>query len=185
MGRVYLGSALLLALATSCASQPAPRLLGQPVKEEVAVLVRISDAAVETDVSGGTAGLVDGVTRSLDERGVQNRVFAAKDEHPPAPRIELWVEQWNAGDGTDQVVAPVATEASGQAVAGLGGLSLVGVIATAGEYSVVCRVYAKDGDPPARVRRYTGMAFDRTPEDSPEQGERLGRRIVADAFDSE
>ena len=186
MGRAYLGSALVVALVTSsCASQPALKLLGQPVKKEVAVLVRPSDAAVESDVSGGMAGLVDGVTGELDERGMQSRVFAAKDEHPPAPRIELWIEQWDADDRTDQAVAPVATEAAGQAVAGVPGLGLAGALATAGEYSVVCRVYAKDGDPPVRAHRYTGMAFDTTPEDSPRQGERLGRRIVADAFDSE
>jgi hypothetical protein len=186
MGGTYLGTGLLLALAaTGCASQSAPTLLGQPVEKEVAVLVRMSDAAAEIDVSGGTAGLVDGVTRGLDERGMQNQVFAANDEHPPAPRIELWVEQWNAGAGTEQVGATVGTEVAGQAVAGVPGLGLVGAIAAAGEYSVLCRVYAKDGDPPVRVHRYTGMVFDTTPEDSPTQGERLGRRIVAEAFDNE
>ena len=41
MGGAYLGAAFAMAFATlSCASQSASKLLGQPVKAQVAVLVR-------------------------------------------------------------------------------------------------------------------------------------------------
>ena len=184
MGGGHVGLVVLFGVVTSsCASQSAPKLVGQPIKKEVALLVRVSDAAAETDDLGGTAGLVDGVTESLGELRVENQVFAADDDHPPAPRIELWVERWDAGDRKERTGATLATEGIGTAGAVVPGLGVVGALFTAGGYSVLCKVYTKDGARPARVHRYSGMLIDSDPEVSARLGERVGRAIVADAFD--
>jgi hypothetical protein len=89
------------------------------------------------------AALVEKVVEGLTERGVDNQLFAADDDHPPAPRIELWVEKWDIGDRGSRAGAGFAFGVLGQA-------------ATAGGYSVVCRIYRDGDEAPAFVRRYSG-----------------------------
>jgi hypothetical protein len=119
--------ALLTTITAACASEP-PMLRGQPIRKPVAILVRISDEAARTDQLAGTATLVETVSTGLSNRGVQNQIFAADDDNPPPPRIELWIEKWDAGAPGERATASL--------VAGL-----IGELATIGKYAVVCRIY--------------------------------------------
>jgi hypothetical protein len=181
---VKVGRALLFAIAVaaaSCAPRGKLKLVGQPVPREVAVLVRVSDDAAETDDLGGTAALVESMTDGLARRGVHSQIFAADGDHPPAPRIELWVEAWDTGDRSERAGAMVAAETAGAAMA-VPGLGLVALFLEAGNYSVVCRVFLRDGEPPALARRYTGSMATTDADTSVQEGEQLAWRILGDAF---
>jgi hypothetical protein len=95
--KLWIRLAVVAVAASACASGP-PKLLGQPIKRPIAVLVRVSDEAAKVDDLGATAALVETLTEGLAERGVKSDVFARDDDNPPTPRIEIWVEKWDPGD---------------------------------------------------------------------------------------
>jgi len=164
----------LAVVVAACASTP-PLLLGRPVTKPVAVLLRVSDDAANTDELGGTLGITEAVTGGLTERGVANQLYAADDDHPLTPRIEIWVLRWDPGERGVR--------------AGLGGISLLvtpvalGTPLADGDYTVVCRVYREGEAQPALNRRYSGVIAGTDEDSSNSLGESVGRRILADAFD--
>jgi hypothetical protein len=160
-------AALVASAMLACASGP-PRLAGQPIRKPLAVLVRVSADAAKTDELGGTAGIVDAVERGLAERGVRYQLFAADDDRPPAPRIEIWVQKWDAGDRGERLGVGVA-------------FGLVGLLA-AGGYVVVLRVY-RDGEAiPAVEETYRGSILGTDEDASISKGESVGEDILDDAF---
>ena len=181
MIRLRCSSTLLAIAALSCAARQAPALIGQPIRKPVALLVRVSDEAVKTDELGGTATLVETITSGLAERGVQTEIFAADDDHPPAPRIEVWVEKWDVGNRGQRAATRVTGDAATVATAGLPGGTLV-AWAMAGRYDVVCRIYRDGETQPAFVERYRGRIAGTDAEASVDKGESVGEAIVADAL---
>ncbi len=173
----------MLALAAfACASRQAPALVGQPIKKPVAVLVRVSDEVAQTDDFGGTASLVETIERGLAERGVKTEIFAADDDNPPAPRIEIWVERWDDGSRGERATTALAAETTGVAVAGIAGGGVIGSLATAGGYAVLCRIYREGETQPAYVHRYSGRIVGTEADVSADEGEDVGEAIVADAL---
>jgi hypothetical protein len=159
---------MLAAAALACASGP-PLLLGQPITKEVSVFVHVSKEAAHTDELGGIAGLVEKVTDGLSQRGVKHQLFAADDEHPHAPMIEIWVLKWDQGDRESRAEAGAA-------------FGLIGQGLTAGGYEVVSRVY-RDGDTkPSCEYRYKGSIFGNDEAASSSQGESVGSSILSDAL---
>lgn len=82
-------------LLSACGSST--KLLGHPVRRPIAIVVRISDEVAKNDDGGAVASLVDAMLDGLHERGLDGQVYAAPDEHPPAPRIEVRVESVDTG----------------------------------------------------------------------------------------
>jgi hypothetical protein len=162
-------SALVFALAVSgCASGP-PKLAGQPLKKPLSVLVRVSAEAARTDDFGGTAGIVEKVEQGLDERGIVHQLYAADDDHPPAPRIEIWVQKWDAGDRGTRTGAGIAFGLIGQAIA-------------AGGYFVVLRVYREGDVAPALERQFSGPILGTDEDASTSKGESVGSYVLDAAF---
>jgi hypothetical protein len=147
----------------ACASGP-PKLVGRPIRSEVAILVKVSDEAARSDDMGAIASMVETLSSQLTEAGIRNQVYAADDDHPPAPRIEILVEKWAAPSRDSRGVGYV--------------FGLAGQLATAGEYSVVCKIYTQDNDQrPALVRTYTGFVIGIDEGASASQGESVGNSI--------
>jgi hypothetical protein len=161
--------AVLVAWAmVACASGP-PKLAGQPIRRPIAVLVRVSAEAARTDELGGTAGIVDAVERGLAERGVRYQLFTADDDHPPAPRIEIWVQRWDAGDRGERTGVGIA-------------FGVLGQLAAAGDYVVVLRVY-RDGEARAAVQQtYQGSILGTDEDASLSKGESVGGVILDEVF---
>jgi hypothetical protein len=166
---VFQRTLLLFAVSgLACASGP-PKLVGQPITKPIAVLVRVSDEAAKTDELGGTAGVVEAVSNGLSERGVPNQIFAADDDNPPAPRIEIWVEKWDAGHRGERAGASFV-------------FGVVGQAATAGGYAVVCRIYRSGETKPAFTRRYSGIILGTSETASADRGESVGEAILRDSL---
>jgi hypothetical protein len=145
------------------------------------VLVRVSDAAADSDDFGGTAAIVETITDGLVERGVANEIFAADDDNPPAPRIEVWVEHWDAGNRGKRAVTSLAADTAGIHALGVAGGGLVGALAMSGGYLVVSKIYPEGGSQPY-VCRYSGKIMSREAEASTDKGESVGTAILEDAF---
>jgi hypothetical protein len=157
-------SVMLLALGgLACASGP-PKLVGRPIRSEVAIFVKVSDEAARSDDMGAIASMVETLSTQLTEAGVRNQVYAAADDDPPAPRIDILVEKWAAPARDSRGIGYV--------------FGIAGQLATAGEYSVVCKIYTQDkGQPPALVRRYAGPVIGIDEGASASQGESVGSSI--------
>jgi hypothetical protein len=171
---MQLSIAVFIALtAVSCASRESVALVGQPVRKPVAVLVRVSDEAAAADELGGTAALVEAVTQQLAERGVRSEIFAADADNPPPPRIEIWVEHWNARSVATRTGTLLATSAVAAASVAAGGVGLI-AMAPLGEYSVWSRVYREGEIAPALVRHYSGAIGTISGDASASEGEAVG-----------
>ncbi|MEP7051222.1 MAG: hypothetical protein ABJB12_12760 [Pseudomonadota bacterium] len=83
---------LLMAVCTGCAATVSKSILGKPMRERMNILVRTSDEVNKTDNAGGVGQLVDTIFAGLREHGIDSQIYAAPDEHPHAPRIELVLE---------------------------------------------------------------------------------------------
>ena len=157
---------LIVALALwcwACASGP-PKLVGRPIRSEVAIFVKVSDEAARSDDMGGIASMVETLSTQLTEAGVRNQVYAAADDDPPAPRIEILVEKWGAPSRDSRGIGYV--------------FGIAGQLATAGEYFVVCKIYTQDDDRgPALVREYAGLVIGIDEGASASQGESVGSSI--------
>ena len=162
---------LLAVLLVGCASGP-PLLMGQPIKKELAVVVRVSKEAVHGDKFGGIAAMADVVTEGLTKRGVANQLYAADDDHPRAPRIEIWVMRWSETNSD-------LKEAGGI----VGGLIGAGLQAGAsGEYEVDVKIYREGDAQPACIRKHTGVVDTDDAASDESAGESIGGRILSDAL---
>jgi hypothetical protein len=158
-------------VGAACASSP-PLLLGQPIKKEVAILVHVSKAVAHTDELGGTAAMVEALSEGLSERGVRNQVYAADDDHPGTPRIEIVVEKFDPGDAESRRVgAAFGVIGSAAAMAGDGS-----------GYDVVVRFY-RDGDAqPSCQRRFKGGIGGTDVSASSDAGDSVGSSILSQAL---
>lgn len=85
-------SALCVA-CTGCAAQQ--KLLGRPVPQKVAIVVRISDEVNAADKAGGVAELVQTISDGLKDDGIDSDIYTSPEDHPPPPRVELNVVFWS------------------------------------------------------------------------------------------
>lgn len=156
--------AVLLLLWTCVPAQP-PQLMGQRITRPVALVLHVSKEAGAQDDFGGTAAMIEALVQRLKENGVESRVFAGPDDHPPPPRIEIYVEQWSVGDRGERAGAGFL-------------LGPIGSVATSGTYSVVFSVYREGDQRPVHTQRYAGSIFSSAETASASLGESLGGFIA-------
>lgn len=166
-----LSSVAIALLGAACASGP-PLLLGQPIKKEVAILVHVSKAAAHTDELGGTAAMVEALSNGLSERGVRNQVYAADDDHPGTPRIEIMVETFDLGD------------VEGRRVGGAFGVigTAVAMAEGGGGYEVVVKFYRDGDEQPACQRKFTGEISATDMSAAADAGDSVGSSILSQAL---
>ena len=141
----------LVALCTGCAASVKQSVLGQPMRERMNILVRTSDEVNKTDDAGGVGQLVDTIYAGLREHGIDSQIYAAPDEHPHAPRIELHVQYWS-----ERTAASHKFQAASMAVPILGAGMLFG---SNNQIVVLCKVFLKEGEQPAFTHRYSSASF--------------------------
>lgn len=109
--RLGSGIALISVLSgLSCASGP-KTLVGYkvPQRQQVAIVIEISDQVNEADQGGGVATLADTVSDRLKEAGIDSQLYTSKYDHPHAPRIDLYVRHWQGPSKSSRNAAKVAT----------------------------------------------------------------------------
>ena len=82
--------------AMGCASGPVS-LVGYkvPNRQQVAIVIDISDQVNQADQSGAVATLADRFTDRLKEHGINSQVYSSKYDHPKPPRVDVFVSKWN------------------------------------------------------------------------------------------
>jgi hypothetical protein len=149
------------------------KLVGKPLHQSVAILIRTSDQVNAADDGGGVATLAETVTDGLKENGIESQLYASKDDHPPAPRIELNVLYWH---GTGAVSHKLAGAGMVVPIAGVAGL------ATAGNKMVVdCAVFLPGMAQPVFSQRFErwGLGLGWTATDGNAAASKVGDAIVA------
>jgi hypothetical protein len=146
-------------------------IMGQPVKKEVAVLLRVLKDT-DGDQFGGIAAIAETVTDGLTKRGIANQLYAANDDHPGTPRIEIWVSKWTAGDSDLQTTGRVVGGIVGAAIGGAG----------AGEYKVSVKVYRQGDAEAVCVRRDSGSVDASDADGAASLGESIGKWILSVAL---
>ncbi|HTQ03457.1 MAG TPA: hypothetical protein VMI54_06355 [Polyangiaceae bacterium] len=162
----------VLPFVVACASGPRV-IMGQPIKKQVAVLLHVTDGS--GDRFGGIAALADTVTDGLTKRGIDNQLYAADDDHPGTPRIEIWITRWGLGNAD--------LRAAGRGLAAASGI--VGVVmqsAGAGEIEMTVKIFREGDTAPACVRKHTGSADPDDPSSTVSAGEGLGSTVLSDAL---
>jgi hypothetical protein len=139
--------------------------MGQRITQPLALVLRVSKAAGDQNDLGGTAAMIETLVEQLKKQGVESRIFAGPDDHPPPPRIEIQVEEWSVGErgeraGAGFLLGPIATAA------------------TAGKYSVLFMVYRQGDQQPVHTQRYAGSIWSSSETASTGVGESLGGFIA-------
>ncbi len=132
-------------LCVGCAGSQ-QKILGQPVHQRVAILVSSSQEVDDTDHAGGVATLAETVSDGLKDHGIESQIYASKEDHPPAPRVELHVLFWREP----------ATSATRLAAGGyvIPGLSVAALLTGGNRMIVECSVFLPGKDQPLFLKRY-------------------------------
>ncbi len=144
--------------------------MGQPIKKEVAVLLRVENDT--GDEFGGIAAIAETITGGLTNRGIPNQLYAANDDHPGTPRIEVWVSKWTAGD--------YSAETTGRVVGGVVGAAIEE--AAAGEYQVVVKIFREGDAYPVCVRKDSGSVDSSDAQGDVSLGETIGKWVLTVAL---
>ena len=160
---------LLGALCVGCGAGVQKSVLGQPMRERMNILVRTSDEVNKADNAGGVGQLVDTIYAGLRKHGIESQVYAAPDEHPHAPRIELHVKYWSERTSTSHELQAAGMVVPGASVAALFGSN--------NSIVVVCKVFLKDGESVAFSQRYSSSSLS---DDATGVAETVGEEILDD-----
>ena len=172
---------VLAALGLGCASGPST-LLGWkvPARQQVAIMVSISDQVNAADEGGGVATLAETISNRLKERGIDSQIYASKYDHPKPPRIDVYVSHWH---GTPSYTRPATGAAAAMvplagAVAAVGG----GALAVTGGNGIVvdCTVFLPNQPKPAFTQRFerSNWASSISETDGNSSAESAGEAIV-------
>jgi hypothetical protein len=143
------------------------------MRQRINVVVRTSKEVNQTDDAGGVGTLVDTVLAGLREHGIASDIYAAPDEHPHAPRIELHVLYWSQRSGASHDF-----QAAGLGLAPVpfvGGIISLGAFGSNNAIVVVCKVYLADHAPSVFTERFSSSSF---ADDATGVAETVGERIV-------
>jgi hypothetical protein len=169
-----------LALSSACGSST--KLLGHPIHQPIAIVVRVSDEVANNDDGGAVAAMVDAMVDGLRQRGLDGQVYAAPDEHPPAPRIEVRVGTADPGSSERRGAGKLA------AVGGaLGRAPIVGFVggvlwmSGAGSVQIDCWVYEEGRSRPSFHESYSRTLLGDS-KSAASAGESLGRAIMESVF---
>ena len=96
-GSFWLSFALVAAMSElSCSSGPVT-LVGYkvPPRQQVALVIDISDQVNKDDNGGGIATLADAMTNRLKDHGIDSQLYTSKYDHPKPPRIDVFVSYYH------------------------------------------------------------------------------------------
>ena len=169
------GCGLLLFVSLSvggCASGP-QTLVGYkvPPRQQVAIVIDISDQVNEADQGGGVATLADTISERLKEAGIDSQLYTSKYDHPHPPRVDLFVQHWRGVPANSHAV---------------GVLLPVPALAVWGPNSIVvdCSVTLPDRTKPSFVQRFekTSLFVSNANENSANAPAESAANAIADAI---
>ena len=166
---VLVGAALVL----GCASGPMT-LVGYkvPERQQVAIVIDISEQVNEADQGGGVATLAETISDRLKEHGIESQLYTSKYDHPKPPRVDLFISHWHGTSATSHQAA-----AGAYVVPGAGAYAL----ATAGNSIVVdCKVTLPGQEKPAFFQHFekSGLGIGLTANENNAAAESAGDAIV-------
>jgi len=182
MSARFSGSALAVAgLILGCASGPVT-LVGYrvPRRQQVAIVLDISDQVNEADQGGGIATLADTITDRLKEHGIDSQLYTSKYDHPTPPRVDVFVSHW-------QGPASSARAVNGASAAAVAAAPVVGIVAAplafANSYTNIaldCKVTLPGQDRPVFSRHFESSGFASSSSENSGNGaaESVGDAIV-------
>jgi hypothetical protein len=141
--------------------------------QRISLVVRTSSEVNKTDDAGGVGTLVDTVLAGLREHGIDSDIYAAPDEHPHAPRIELHVRYWSQRCSTSQDFRAAGMGLA--AVPVVGGMVSLGALGSNNSIVVVCKVFLADDAPSVFTERFSASSM---ADDATGVAETVGERIV-------
>ncbi len=150
------------------------QILGQPVHQQVAVVVHISEEVNQADEAGGVAQLVETVEAGLKDHGMLSEVYTASDDHPPPPRIDLNVLFWSERSTTSRQL-----DGAAMALAPLGIVGLV--IGPRNRMIVDCKVFLSADGKPSMNKRFDAGGFTISPDEAA-AGSNAGSEILSALF---
>ncbi|HEY3256458.1 MAG TPA: hypothetical protein VGJ91_21005 [Polyangiaceae bacterium] len=143
-----------------------------PKRQQVAIVIDVSDQVNEADQGGGIATLADTISEGLKEHGIDNQLYASKYDHPKPPRVDVFVSYWHGTPGSAHGT---------QAIAAI--TPLAGPFAMAAAYNNIvldCKVTLPGQDKPVFSRHFerTGFGGGSTTNDDNAAAESAGNAIV-------
>ncbi len=89
-------SVVLVASALGCSSGPMT-LVGYkvPKRQQVSIVIDISDQVDKEDDGGGVATLADAVANRLKDHGIDSQLYTSKYDHPKPPRVDIFVSYYH------------------------------------------------------------------------------------------
>ncbi|HYQ02596.1 MAG TPA: hypothetical protein VER96_28180 [Polyangiaceae bacterium] len=180
------GVALLVAVAAlGCASGPMT-LVGYkvPRRQQVAIVIDVSDQVNQADQGGAIATLADTITDRLKEHGIDSQLYTSKYDHPKPPRVDVFISYWHgspkaAHDG--QAISGGA--ALGNALVGPAALVAAPVAIGMAYNNVIvdCKVTLPGKDMPVFTRHFEKSGFGGWGSENDANGaaESAGNAIVA------
>jgi len=95
MARARVCLSTVVVLGVSCASGPVTFVgYSVPKRQQVAVVIDISEQVNQADQTGAVAVLAETITNRLKEKGIESQLYASKYDHPKPPRIDVFVSKW-------------------------------------------------------------------------------------------
>jgi hypothetical protein len=159
----FLGSGVVFSLAglvLGCASGPTT-LVGYkvPKRQQVAIVIEISDQVNEADQGGGVATLADTISDRLKEHGIDSQLYSSKYDHPKPPRVDVFVSHWH---GTSSSAHGVQAASAGATLAAPLAGAVAGPVAMAMSYNNIildCKVTLPGQDKPVFSQRFEKSGF--------------------------
>jgi hypothetical protein len=173
MSHTTLGMALYFAAALACSGCGAStqRILGQPVRRPVSIVVHISDQVNTSDQAGGVAELVEAIGAGLKEHGMPSQIYTAANEHPSPPRVELDVVYWSERSTTSRQLGAARAVAPGLGIASA-------MVGPSNRIVVDCAVFLDDGRRAFWRRFDTGPGLRMGDPDEAAAGDEAGKLIL-------
>jgi hypothetical protein len=171
---------MAVGLSMGCASAPVT-LVGYkvPQRQQVAIVLDISDQVNEADQGGGVATLADTISDRLKENGIDSQLYTSKYDHPKPPRVDVFVSQWHGAASGARGAQGASAVAVG--VAPIAGLVAAPIAAAMSYNSIVvdCKVTLPGQDKPVFSKRFEKSAFGGGPT---ENGNNAAAESAGDAI---
>jgi hypothetical protein len=95
-GWFWSGAVLVAMVSVGCSSGPMT-LVGYkvPQRQQVAIVIDVSDQVAKADDGGGIATLADVMSDRLKEHGIDSQLYSSKYDHPKPPRVDIFISYYH------------------------------------------------------------------------------------------
>jgi len=143
-----------------------------PKRQQVAIVLDISDQVNEADQGGGVATLAETISERLKEQGIDSQLYTSKYDHPKPPRVDVFVSYWHGSPNSAHSLQAVNVVTP-----------LAGPLTMAAAYNNIildCKVSLPGQDKPVFSRHFekSGFGMGSSENDGNAAAESAGNAIV-------